>query len=180
MMKQITRSMTRRSVLRSAASAATFAGVSLALPGAHAQSIYGKRQVTAFALTGDRYHNIDYVRTALGKTLVKEQGISIDFSDELSLLSAANLKPYKLLIMLRDGMVWPAGYEAALVAAQHGSDVTVVERDGMGGACVLDDCVPSKTLISSDGGVTCSSFSSFRIAPMSCRIALAIALSFSP
>ena len=33
----------------------------------------------------------------------------------------------------------PAGYEAALVAAQHGGDVTVVERDGMGGACVLDD-----------------------------------------
>ncbi len=45
----------------------------------------------------------------------------------------------------------PAGYEAALVAAQHGSDVTVVERDGMGGACVLDDCVPSKTFISSAG-----------------------------
>jgi NAD(P)H dehydrogenase (quinone) len=45
----------------------------------------------------------------------------------------------------------PAGYEAALVAAQHGADVTLVERDGMGGACVLDDCVPSKTFISSAG-----------------------------
>ena len=45
----------------------------------------------------------------------------------------------------------PAGYEAALVAAQHGSVITVVERDGMGGACVLDDCVPSKTFISSAG-----------------------------
>jgi NAD(P)H dehydrogenase (quinone) len=45
----------------------------------------------------------------------------------------------------------PAGYEAALVAAQHGARVTVVERDGMGGACVLDDCVPSKTFISSAG-----------------------------
>jgi pyruvate/2-oxoglutarate dehydrogenase complex dihydrolipoamide dehydrogenase (E3) component len=45
----------------------------------------------------------------------------------------------------------PAGYEAALVAAQHGSDVTIVERDGMGGACVLDDCVPSKTFIASAG-----------------------------
>jgi dihydrolipoamide dehydrogenase len=45
----------------------------------------------------------------------------------------------------------PAGYEAALVAAQHGSDVTVVEQAGMGGACVLDDCVPSKTLIASAG-----------------------------
>jgi pyruvate/2-oxoglutarate dehydrogenase complex dihydrolipoamide dehydrogenase (E3) component len=45
----------------------------------------------------------------------------------------------------------PAGYESALVAAQHGADVTVVERDGMGGACVLDDCVPSKTFIASAG-----------------------------
>jgi dihydrolipoamide dehydrogenase len=41
----------------------------------------------------------------------------------------------------------PAGYEAALVAAQLGADVTVVDRDGLGGACVLTDCVPSKTLI---------------------------------
>ena len=45
----------------------------------------------------------------------------------------------------------PAGYEAALVAAQYGAEVTVIERDGMGGACVLDDCVPSKTFISSAG-----------------------------
>ena len=45
----------------------------------------------------------------------------------------------------------PAGYEAALVAAQHGAEVTVVESDGMGGACVLYDCVPSKTFISSAG-----------------------------
>ncbi|SEG35834.1 dihydrolipoamide dehydrogenase [Thermomonospora echinospora] len=41
----------------------------------------------------------------------------------------------------------PGGYEAALVAAQLGADVTVVEREGVGGACVLTDCVPSKTLI---------------------------------
>ncbi|MEO3808803.1 NAD(P)H-quinone dehydrogenase [Sphaerisporangium sp. B11E5] len=41
----------------------------------------------------------------------------------------------------------PGGYEAALVAAQLGAEVTVVEREGPGGACVLTDCVPSKTLI---------------------------------
>lgn len=48
----------------------------------------------------------------------------------------------------------PAGYEAALVAAQLGAEVTVVERDGMGGACVLADCVPSKTFIASSGALT--------------------------
>jgi dihydrolipoamide dehydrogenase len=42
----------------------------------------------------------------------------------------------------------PGGYEAALVAAHLGASVTVVDRDGLGGAAVLTDCVPSKTLIS--------------------------------
>jgi len=41
----------------------------------------------------------------------------------------------------------PGGYEAALVAAQLGADVTVVDTDGIGGSAVLTDCVPSKTLI---------------------------------
>lgn len=48
----------------------------------------------------------------------------------------------------------PAGYEAALVAAARGRDVaqvTVVDSDGIGGGCVLFDCVPSKTLIASTG-----------------------------
>src|SRR5882672_5597148 len=48
----------------------------------------------------------------------------------------------------------PAGYEAALVAAQLGAEVTVVEADGAGGACVLADCVPSKTFIASSDVVT--------------------------
>ncbi|MGV1035633.1 MAG: NAD(P)H-quinone dehydrogenase [Candidatus Nanopelagicales bacterium] len=41
----------------------------------------------------------------------------------------------------------PAGYEAAHVAAQQGADVTLIEATGIGGAAVLTDCVPSKTLI---------------------------------
>jgi dihydrolipoamide dehydrogenase len=42
----------------------------------------------------------------------------------------------------------PGGYEAALVAAHLGAAVTIVEKDGVGGAAVLTDCVPSKALIS--------------------------------
>jgi dihydrolipoamide dehydrogenase len=48
----------------------------------------------------------------------------------------------------------PGGYEAALVAAQLGADVTVVDADGLGGSCVLTDCVPSKTLIESSVTMT--------------------------
>ncbi|MPR00311.1 NAD(P)H-quinone dehydrogenase [Modestobacter sp. I12A-02628] len=48
----------------------------------------------------------------------------------------------------------PAGYEAALVAAELGAQVTIVERDGMGGASVLSDCVPSKAFIAAAGTMT--------------------------
>jgi NAD(P)H dehydrogenase (quinone) len=43
----------------------------------------------------------------------------------------------------------PGGYEAALVAADLGAEVTIVNDEGLGGACVLWDCVPSKTLLTS-------------------------------
>jgi pyruvate/2-oxoglutarate dehydrogenase complex dihydrolipoamide dehydrogenase (E3) component len=48
----------------------------------------------------------------------------------------------------------PGGYEAALVAAQLGAEVTVVDSDGLGGSAVLTDCVPSKTLIATAESMT--------------------------
>src|SRR3989440_2183635 len=48
----------------------------------------------------------------------------------------------------------PAGYEAALVAAQLDAQVTLVEAEGAGGACVLWDCVPSKAFIAASDVVT--------------------------
>ncbi len=48
----------------------------------------------------------------------------------------------------------PAGYDAAQVAAELGAEVTLIEKLGMGGACVLWDCVPSKTLCSAAEIVT--------------------------
>ncbi|MDR5711300.1 NAD(P)H-quinone dehydrogenase [Nesterenkonia flava] len=41
----------------------------------------------------------------------------------------------------------PGGYEAAMVAADAGAEVTLIEEKGMGGSAVLTDVVPSKTLI---------------------------------
>lgn len=41
----------------------------------------------------------------------------------------------------------PGGYEAAMVAASLGAQVTIIERAGLGGSAVLTDVVPSKTLI---------------------------------
>jgi Trehalose utilisation len=92
--------LTRRTLLSGAAASAL-----LRTPRASAA-----KKATAFALIGDRYHNSDYIRTALRKTLVKDLGISIDFRDDVELLNAEELKGYKLLIILRDGMLWPGGY----------------------------------------------------------------------
>ena len=68
------------------------------------------RKATAFALIGDRYHNSDYIRTGLTRTITKQLDVSIDFTDETSLLNAETLDSYKMLIVLRDGMIWPDGY----------------------------------------------------------------------
>jgi Trehalose utilisation len=68
------------------------------------------RKATAFALIGDRYHNSDYIRIGLTKTIAKQLDVTIDFTDETSQLNAETLDGYKMLIVLRDGMIWPDGY----------------------------------------------------------------------
>jgi dihydrolipoamide dehydrogenase len=43
----------------------------------------------------------------------------------------------------------PAGYTGAIRAAQLGMSVGVVEREGLGGTCVLWGCIPAKALLES-------------------------------
>jgi NAD(P)H dehydrogenase (quinone) len=50
----------------------------------------------------------------------------------------------------------PAGHQAATYAARLGAKVTVVERDVLGGAAHLWDCIPSKTMISTGGAISFS------------------------
>ena len=75
-----------------------------------AGAAFAAQKATAFALIGDRYHNSDYVRTGLSRTITQDLGVSIDFTDETKALNAETLNGYKLLIILRDGMIWPDGY----------------------------------------------------------------------
>ena len=96
--------MKQRITRRSAISGMAIAAFLPSIP-ASAQN-----KATAFALIGDRYHNSDYIRTALGKTLGHDLNLSIDFRDDVKFLNAEVLEGYKLLIILRDGMLWPGGY----------------------------------------------------------------------
>lgn len=84
---------------------ATLAGAALA-----PAVLRAAKKATAFALVGDRYHNSDYARTGLTRNIVRDLGVSADFTDETTALNAETLDGYKLLIILRDGMIWPDGY----------------------------------------------------------------------
>ncbi len=48
----------------------------------------------------------------------------------------------------------PAGHQAATHAARLGAEVIVVERDVIGGAANLWDCIPSKTMIATGGAMS--------------------------
>jgi len=61
------------------------------------------------ALIGDRYHNADYIRVALNR-LFHELNLPIDYTINYDQISARLLRPYRLLVVLRDGMIWPNGY----------------------------------------------------------------------
>lgn len=45
----------------------------------------------------------------------------------------------------------PGGYSAAFEAARLGAEVTLIERDRLGGTCLLRGCVPTKTILRSAG-----------------------------
>ena len=98
----------RRSALRGMG----FAGAGAVLAARPASAIHKvtSTAATAFALIGDENHNSDYIRAALGSTLVEDAGLSIDFTDEEKLLSYENLRHYKILIIFRDGLRFPGGY----------------------------------------------------------------------
>ncbi len=69
----------------------------------------------AFALVGDRFHNFDYIRTALTRTLVREAGLAVTFTPDFTLLTRQTLKAHRLLIMLCDGLSFPGGYTTPYV-----------------------------------------------------------------
>lgn len=86
-------------------------GTGLAATGAlltsrSAAQVRGKR---VFALIGDRYHNPDYIRVGMDQVF-GPLGLKVDYSIQYDSLSRELLKNYQLLLILRDGMIWPEGY----------------------------------------------------------------------
>jgi type 1 glutamine amidotransferase len=66
------------------------------------------------ALIGDRYHNADYIRLALGR-IFRELNVAVDFTINYEEIGTARLQDYRLFITFRDGYIWPDGYQSALM-----------------------------------------------------------------
>lgn len=64
----------------------------------------------ALALIGDRYHSPVHVRNGLMGPLALEN-IPVVYLENHEALTAEALKEFDLLIFLKDGMIWPNGYE---------------------------------------------------------------------
>ena len=60
-------------------------------------------------------------------------------------LAARSLEPWPVRFVIIGG--GPAGNTAATVAASLGAEVTMIERDIVGGAAHLWDCIPSKAMV---------------------------------
>lgn len=69
----------------------------------------GSHTPRVLALVGDRFHNSDYIRTALNR-LFLELNLSVFFTINFSEIDAAHLEGYQLLVVFRDGLNWPKGY----------------------------------------------------------------------
>jgi type 1 glutamine amidotransferase len=108
-MKLVRSRMSRRLVV---------AGTALAAMPLGAASKAGPR---AIALIGDRAHNPDYIRISLDKVFHQLE-IPIDYTIDYAGLSASLLKSYQLLLIMREGVIWPDGYSGAdFYAAYEGN-----------------------------------------------------------
>ena len=63
-------------------------------------------------------------------------GVTIDFCDETKMLTAETLHGYKLLIILRDGMIWPDGYPDETTNAGLGGHRQTEAGFRSAGACL--------------------------------------------
>ena len=89
----------------------TLFALALALPAQKAFEVYqSAERPRALALIGDRYHSPVYIRDHLVKALVREN-IPVTFIENVEALTPEALGKHKLLIILRDGMNWPEGYD---------------------------------------------------------------------
>ncbi|MGH9363237.1 MAG: ThuA domain-containing protein [Thermoanaerobaculia bacterium] len=93
----------------------------------------GGSRPRALALIADRVHEPGHIEEALAPALDRA-GVEASFAFDVRALGAANLKAVGLLVVLRDGMVWPRGpqepYQVWMTREQEQAVVDFVEPGG--------------------------------------------------
>ena len=64
----------------------------------------------ALALIGDRYHSPVHIRDGLIPAFAREN-VPVTFIENVEALTAESLQQFQLLLIFRDGMNWPKGYD---------------------------------------------------------------------
>jgi hypothetical protein len=113
-MKNSSKSLTRRVLLKNAGLAAGAGLVAPVLSAAAAGaqvsgSAHANSSKRALVLCSDRSHNADVIRMALGR-LFKDLNMPVDFTIEYEKLSRSLLSNYQLFVAFRNGVTWPDGY----------------------------------------------------------------------
>ena len=87
----------------------------------------------ALVLIGDRYHEPEHIREGL-KPVFQATGVTPHFAVDVRALSAENLARVQLLVVLKDGMLWPEGnerpYRQWMTMEQQEAVVEFVEAGG--------------------------------------------------
>ena len=89
----------------------------------------------ALVLIADRYHDPEHIEKGLAKVF-KATGVVPHFTFDTQALTAENLARVRLLVILKDGMLWPEGvergkkYKIWMTPEQEKAVVDFVERGG--------------------------------------------------
>jgi type 1 glutamine amidotransferase/glyoxylase-like metal-dependent hydrolase (beta-lactamase superfamily II) len=93
----------------------------------------GDARPRALALIGDRFHEPGHIESGL-RPIFEAAGVQARFAVDVRALSEESLKPVQLLVVLRDGMIWPDGgekpYRIWMTPEQERAVVAFVEAGG--------------------------------------------------
>jgi hypothetical protein len=89
--------------------------LALAIFAQNTSSVYQTaKRPQALALIGDRYHSPVYIRDGLTPAFAGEN-VPVTFIENVEALNADSLHEFQLLLILRDGMNWPNGFDQSHV-----------------------------------------------------------------
>jgi len=92
----------------------------------------------ALVLIGDRYHEPEHFEDGLGPAFAAIKGLEAHFTVDFRALTRENLAQVDLLVILRDGMVWPAGGQGPVRIWMNADQEKAVSEFVHGGKAFLN------------------------------------------